>query len=152
MKKPKKKITTDEKYIDRAEKTLNIKYPQVLREKLKVRNGFTWGFFEHFYCVLDDEDKFYTYDDVVHANTNRIAGWNQFIPEGYVAIADDGAGYALLLSTSKDGKVYHYNNDTSEVTVFAENDKELTDKLNNQEEELRKIREEDEEKENSFKA
>ena len=152
MDKPQKKIVTEDKYIDRAEDALDIKYPQVLRDKLKSRNGFSWGFFENFYCVLDDEDKFYTFNDVIYENTNRIAGWNQFIPKGYVAIADDGAGYALLLSTSKDGKVYHYNNDTGEVTVFAENDKELTDKLDSQEEELRKIREEDEEKEDSLRA
>ena len=143
MNKPQKKVTTEDKYIDRAEDALGIKYPPVLRDKLKIRNGFSWGFFERFYCVLDDDDKFHTFDDVVHENTNPTAGWKESLPEEYVAIADDGSGYALVLSKTKDGKAYHYNSDTGEITVFAENDDELAEKLDKQELDLQKIYKED---------
>jgi len=138
MSKPQKKVTTEDKYIDRAENELGVKYPNVLREKLKTTNGFSWGFFERFYPVIDDDDKFHTFDDVVKENTNP-RGWKNVLPEGYAAIADDGGGYALVLSKNKDAKVYHYNNDTNEVELFAENDEELKSKLDKQQEELKEI-------------
>ena len=48
-----------------------------------------------------------------------------------------------MLSTNKDGKVYHYNNDTGDVTLFAENDEELKKKLDEQDMEMEKIKSED---------
>ena len=132
MPKPPKKIVTEDKFIDRAQVALNIKYPQVIRKKLIGRNGFSWGFFERFYCVKDDDDIFHTNDDVVRENTNKVAGWQQYIPEGFVTIADDGGGAALLLNTNKDGKVYYYQDGDGEV--FAETEDQLIEKLAQQEE------------------
>lgn len=140
--KPPKKVVTNDASIDNAEAKLGVKFPQILREKLKEHNGFTWGFFERFYPVFDEEDKFHTFDDVVRENENPN-GWKRALPEGFVAIADDGGGYALVLSTNKDGKVYHYNNDTGDVTLFAENDEELKKKLDEQDMEMEKIKSED---------
>lgn len=138
MNKPTKKVTTEDKFIDRAEETLGVKYPQILREKLRIHNGFSWGYFERFYCVLDDDDRFHTFDDVVKENTNP-SGWQNILPEDYVAIADDGGGYCLMLSKNKDQKVYHYNSDTQEVTLFAEDDASLKHILDKQEEELKNL-------------
>lgn len=140
--KPQKKLTTNDESIDNAEAKLGVKYPQVLRDKLKERNGFMWGFFERFYPVFDEEDKFHTYDDVVRENENPN-GWKNVLPEGYIAIADDGGGYALVLSTNKDGKVYHYNNDSGEITLFAENDEALKRKLDEEDKEMEEINREE---------
>lgn len=138
MDKPEKKVTTDDRSIDRVEEALGVKYPHILRDKLKETNSFSWGYFT-FYPVLDDEDKFHTFDDVVRENTNPQAGWRQFLQGGYAAVATDDGGYCLVLSKSKDQKVYHYNTDTGEVTLFAKNDEELKQKLDDQEKELQNL-------------
>lgn len=130
MTKPIKKVVTEDKYVDRAEAALGVQFPRVLREKIKQHNGFSWGYFERFYPVKDDDDLFHTSDDVVRENTNQVAGWQKYIPTGFAAIADDGGGAALLLSTNKDGKVYYYQD--GEVEVFAENEIELIRKLDEQ--------------------
>lgn len=137
MAKPKRKVNTDERSIKNAEEKLDIRYTPLLREKLKKRNGFSWGYFG-FTCVYDDEDKYHTFDDVVRANTNKSAGWRLNLPDGYVGIAEDN-GLCLALSTKKDGKVYRYQFNADELTVFAENDEELAEKLEAQEKEIKKL-------------
>lgn len=134
-----KKIFTEDSKIDVAEQKLGIKYPLILREKLKAHNGFSWGYFERFYCVFDEDDKFHTFDDVVYENENPRTGWKSVLPPEYVAIADDAGGYCLALNTNKDGKVYHYNSDTNEIEVFAENDEDLKTKLDQQDKELQTL-------------
>lgn len=135
MTKSKKKVVTDDKSIDNAEKILNIKYPQIIRNKLKERNGFCWGYFR-FFCVFDKEDEFYTHDDVVRENENPPAGWKQYLPKGYVAIAIEDL-LCLALSTKKDGKIYFYDHERGKLEVFAESDEELEEKLKKQEKEAK---------------
>jgi len=134
MPKPPKKITTNDQSIDNAEQKLGIKYPQIIRNKLKERNGFEWGYFR-FFCVLDEEDKFYTFDDVVRENENPSAGWKQYLPEGQVAIASADL-WCLTLSTNKDGKIYFYDHQTGKLEVFAETDEELQQKLDKEDKEF----------------
>lgn len=105
MKTPKKLITNDAS-IDNAEKVLGIRYPKVIREKLKERNGFEWGGFE-FFPVYDEDDKQHTSDDVVRENNAPDTGWSQYIPTDYVCIASSDLE-CLLLNKNKDGKIYHY--------------------------------------------
>jgi hypothetical protein len=130
MPKPKKKVITDDKSIDQAEQKLGIKYPPIIRDKLKEHNGFYWGYFR-FFCVFDEEDKFHTFDDVVRENENPSAGWKQYLPEGHVAIANEDL-LCLTLNTNKDGKVYFYDHGSGKLEVFAESDEELQQKLDEQ--------------------
>jgi tetratricopeptide (TPR) repeat protein len=125
--KSKKKIITDDKSINDLEQKLNIKYPQVLRNKLKVQNGFYWGSFR-FFCVLDKEDKQHTSDDVIRENENSSAGWNQSLPEGYYAIASENRR-CLALNTLRDGKVYLYDIEDNELEIFSKTDEQLRKKL-----------------------
>ena len=135
MPKPKKKIVTDDKSIDNVEQKLGIKYPQIIRNKLKERNGFHWGYFR-FFCVFDEEDKFHTFDDVARENENPSDGWKQYLPKGHVVIANE-ALLCLTLNTKKDGKVYFYDHEKGRLEVFAESDEELENKLKKQEEEFK---------------
>lgn len=137
MKNPKKVITNDES-INQAESKLNISYPKEIREMLKQQNGFDLGGF-NFYKVLDSEDLQHTFDDVVRENTNPQAGWKQYLPEGYVAIADDGGQGCLTLNTNKDGKIYYWNNDIGEMTTYSENGQDFVTKINQDEAELAKL-------------
>lgn len=105
MKQPKKGVTNDIS-IDRAEKKLDFKYPKQIRDRLRRHNGFEWGGFR-FFPVLDDEDKQHTFDDVYRENTNGVAGWSKYIPEGYICIASSDLD-CLLLNKNKDGKIYFY--------------------------------------------
>lgn len=130
MPKPQKKIITDDKSIDQAEQKLGIKYPQIIRERLKEHNGFYWGYFR-FFCVLDEEDKFHTFDDVVRENENSSAGWKQYLPEGYIVIANEDL-LCLALNTKKNGKVYFYDHESGKLEVFAQTDEELKQKLDEQ--------------------
>ncbi len=132
-----KKVGTSDSAIDKAEQELGIKYPLLLRNMLKQKNGFHWGGFE-FYCVFDTEDKYHTYDNVVTKNKDPEIGWLNFIPKGYVVIASED-NMCLLLSTKKDNKVYLYNNETEELSVYANNDKELKEKLDKAEAELESL-------------
>lgn len=127
MKNP-KKLTTDDQSINDAELKLNISYPKELRKMLKLKNGFHLGGFR-FYKVLDKEDLQHTFDDVVKENTNPSAGWKQFLPKGYVAIADDEGQGCLALNTNRDGKVYYWNNDIGEITTYSENGQEFEIKI-----------------------
>ena len=136
MPKPKKKLITSDAAIDAAEEKLGITYPKLIREKLKQRNGFGWGFFQ-FYCVFDEEDAFHTFDDVVRANTNEMTGWQQFMPEGYVAIADDEV-IVLALKQGESG-VYRYDHTSGTVEIYAMTDEELETKLGQEEEEAKQI-------------
>lgn len=133
MAKPKKKVMTDDKSIDLAEEKLGIKYPQIIRNKLREHNGFYWGYFR-FFCVLDEEDKFHTFDDVVKENENPSAGWKQYLPEGHVAIANEDL-LCLTLTNKKDGKVYFYDHGSGKQEIFAETDEELKQKLDEQDQE-----------------
>lgn len=134
MPKPKKKVITNDGSIDVAEQKLGIKYPQIIRDKLKERNGFYWGYFR-FFCVLDEEDKFHTFDDVVKENENSSDGWKQYLPEGHVAIANEDL-LCLTLNTEKDGKVYLYDHESGKLEIFAQTDEELRYKLDQQDQEF----------------
>lgn len=131
MVKSQKKVVTEDKVIDQAEQKLGIKYPLIFRNKLKEQNGFYWGYFR-FFCVFDEEDKLHTFDDVVKENENPSAGWKQYLPKGYVAIANNDL-LCLTLNTKKDGKVYFYDHGSGELEVFAQSDEELKQKLDHQE-------------------
>ncbi len=131
MEEPIKKITTEDKCIDNAEQKLGIKYPMIIRNRLKENNGFFWGDFG-FYPVLDEEDKFHTYDDVVRENTNEAAGWRMYLPQGYVAIGRNEF-VCIMLNINKDGKIYTYDIETGELEVYANNEEELEKRLNTKE-------------------
>jgi hypothetical protein len=133
-----KKIITNDESINEAESKLNIVYPKEIREMLKIKNGFYLGGFR-FYKVLDKEDLQHTFDDVVRENTNSSAGWKQFLPEGYVAIADDEGQGCLALNTNKDGKVYYWNNNTGEITIYSENGKDFEIKIKEEESKLEEL-------------
>lgn len=135
MTKSKKKIVTNDKSIDNVEQKLDIKYPQIIRDKLKEHNGFHWGHF-NFFCVLDADDKFHTFDNIVRENENPSAGWKKYLPKGHIAIANNDL-LCLTLNTKKDGKVYFYNHENGKLKVFAESDEELENKLEKQEKELK---------------
>lgn len=122
-----KKVITDDKSINDLEQKLNIKYSQILRNKLKERNGFYWGSFR-FFCVLDQEDKQHTSDDVVRENENPATGWNQSLPEGYFAIASENRR-CLALNTLKDGKIYIYDVEDDELKVFSKTDEQFRKKM-----------------------
>jgi hypothetical protein len=140
--KPVKKTGTDDSSINKAEEKLDIKYPEIIKGKLKESNGFRWGYFDKFYPVFDEEDKFHTFDDVVRENENPN-GWKTILPEGYVAIASDDAGNCMTLSTKKDGIVYFFDHETGEIDIFASNETELKEKLDKEEKELEEIYHED---------
>lgn len=124
--KPQKKIFTEDTNIIKAEETLDIKYPEIIREKLKMSNGFEWGGF-NFYPVLDD-DKYHTFDNVVRNNQNDVAGWAKFLPDGFIAIAELDS-FCLCLSTNKDVKIYCLDPGTGNCEVYAENGEELVKKM-----------------------
>ncbi len=123
-----KKVSTEDRFIDVAEKTLNVLYPQFLRNKLKERNDFYLAGFK-FYCVKDEDDIQHTFDDVVRENKNEQTGWQKYIPEGHAAIADDGGQGCLVLNIEKDGKIYYWNNYFGKLTVYANNEEELASVL-----------------------
>jgi len=130
-----KKISTNNESINDAEKKLDFKYPESIRQMLLKRNGFYLADFK-FFCVLDKEDIQHTFDDIVRENTNESAGIQNFIPKGYVAIAtDEGLGF-LVLNTQKDGKTYYWNNDLGELSIYAENDEQLITSLEKEEKEF----------------
>jgi len=133
-----KKIFTNDQSIDEAEVKLNISYPQEIREMLKAKNGFYLGGFR-FYKVLDKEDLEHTFDDVVRENTNSSAGWKQFLPDGYVSIADDEGQGCLALNTNKDGKIYYWNNDAGEITTYSENGQDFENKIKEEESKLAEL-------------
>lgn len=142
MGKFKKKAGTEEKNIINAEEKLNIKFPQVIRERLKAENGFQWGYWV-FYCVYDEEDKFHTFDDIIRQNQNDLAGWQKYIPEGYAAIASEDNWCLVLKLGDNESKVYQYNNETGELTLYAENSQSLKDNLDKEEKEKQEIYNED---------
>ncbi len=127
-----KKVNTNDESIDSAEQKLNIVFPQIIREKLKDRNGFQLGEFR-FFGVLDKEDLQHTFDDIVKENTNPQAGWSQYLPKEYVAIADDGGQGCLVLNTNKDGKAYYWNHQDQKLNVYAENNDDFVNKLKEEE-------------------
>jgi hypothetical protein len=133
-----KKVITNDESITAAEEKLGISYPEEIREKLKAKNGFYLGGLR-FYCVLDKEDLQHTFDDVVRENSNKVAGWSQYLPEGNIAIADDEGQGCLVLNTAKDGKIYYWSLGKGEIETYAENGQELINKLNAQEEEFKKL-------------
>lgn len=114
-----KKVTTNDQSITNAETILNIKYPSLIREYLKERNGFYIGGYR-FYCVLDKEDIFHTQDDVVKENRE----WKEYLPENHVIIANEDL-YCLTLHTKKDGKVYLYNHEDGSLKIFANDENTL---------------------------
>lgn len=119
-----RKVITNDISINAAETKLGFKYPQMIREKLKEKNGFEWGGYR-FFPVLDEEDKEHTFDDVVRENTNPVAGWNTYIPEGYVCIASlDEEG--LLVSKNGDDKYYFYMIGDEDINEVVENSEALT--------------------------
>ena len=119
-----KKINANIQSIEAAENKLNIKYPSVIKNKILQKNGFDTEEFT-FYCVFDEEDKYHTFDDVVRENTNDDSGWLHYLPNNYVAIAEDGGKGCLALNTNQDGKVYYYENSTGEISLYATNDIEI---------------------------
>ncbi len=119
-----RKVVTNDMSVDKAEQVLSIQFPMLLREWIKSKNGFHRGGFR-FYGVRDEEDVANTFDDIVRENTNEPAGWKKYLPEGYVAFADDGGQGCLALSTAKDGKFYYWNNEMGKLSVFAETEKEF---------------------------
>lgn len=122
-KKPKKKVTTNEQSIQRAENALNIQYPHIIKEKIKAKNWF-YGWEYRFFCVLDDDDKFHTFDDVVRENTIERTWRKHHIPAAYVAIAEDGMWWCLALNTNKDNIIYSISH--GEVTIFAKDENTLS--------------------------
>lgn len=126
--KPVKKIITTDFSIDTAEDKLEIKYSQVIRDKLKKTNGFDWGGYR-FFCVLDEEDKFHTFDDVIRENNSEDTGWVNFLPKEYIAIADDGGRGCLVLNKNKDGKVYYFNNELNKIEIFSESESDFLNKM-----------------------
>lgn len=122
-----KKVITNDQSIDQCEAKLDIVYPEEVREMLKQKNGFYLGGFR-FYCVLDKEDLQHTFDDVSRENTN-LSGWQKFLPNGYIAIADDGGQGCLALNKNKDGKIYYWNNDVDKMNVYAENGQDFNIKI-----------------------
>lgn len=133
-----KKVVTDDKSIDEAEAKLGFSYPKILREKLKIKNGFYLAGFR-IYGVLDQEDVQHTFDDIVRENTNSSSGWQQYIPSNYVAIGDDEGIGCLVLNTNKDGIVYYWNNQDQKMETYATNETELEKKLSEAEAEIQKI-------------
>jgi hypothetical protein len=133
-----KKITTNDQSINEAELKLNISYPKEIREMIKAKNGFYLGGFR-FYGVLDKEDLEHTFDDVVRENTNPSAGWKQFLPDGYISIADDEGQGCLALNTNKDGKIYYFNTDNGEITTYSVNGKDFEIKIKEEETKLTKL-------------
>ena len=133
MKTP-KKVVTDDESINNAEEKLGIKYPEILREWLKGENGFYRAAFR-FYGVLDKEDVYNTFDDVVRENTNPEAGWEKYVPDGHVAIADDEGLGCLTLNKNKDGKVYYWNNELGELEIYAENGDRFKERIEREEDE-----------------
>ncbi len=121
---PAKKVTTNLQSVELAEQKLNIKYPELIKNKMLEKNGFYTDEFQ-FYCIFDAEDKYHTFDDVVKENTNEDSGWLKYLPAGYVAIAEDGGRGCLALNTNKDGKIYYYENDSGKITVYAQNEAEI---------------------------
>lgn len=132
MQKPQNKVITSDEFIDRAEKSLQIKYPEIIRKKLKEQNGFYWDYFR-FFCVLDDDDKYHTFDDVVRENENQSTGWKLFLPENQVAIANEDH-VCLTLNTNQDGNIYIYDNEIGSLEIFAKSDEELEQKLSQKDE------------------
>lgn len=130
-----KKTVTDDSSINETELKLDISYPNEIRELLKARNGFYLGGFR-FYRILDKENLQNTFDDVVRENTNPASGWKQYLPEGYVSIADDEGQGCLALNINKDGKIYYWNNDVGEMTIYSENGKDFVTRINEEELEL----------------
>ncbi|MFC1625974.1 SMI1/KNR4 family protein [Patescibacteria group bacterium] len=136
-----KKVITNNKSIDAAEKELGFKYPQKLRKLLKERNGFYLAHFR-FYGVLDKEDIQHTFDDIVRENTNQSSGWRKYLPKGHIAIADDTGTGCLTLTKQNDGRIYYWNNDIQKLSVYARSVSELIRKLEKKEEDY--IRESEE--------
>jgi len=129
-----KKIITNDQSIDQCEAKLDIIYPKEVREMLKQKNGFYLGGFR-LYCVLDKEDLQHTFDDVFRENTNP-SGWQNFLPNGYVAIADDEGQGCLALNKNKDGKIYYWNNDMNKMSIYAENGQDFDVKIKKSETDL----------------
>lgn len=129
-----KKVATNDQSIDQCEAKLDIIYPKEVREMLKQRNGFYLGGFR-FYRVLDKDDLQHTFDDVFRENTNS-SGWQNFLPNGYVAIADDEGQGCLALNKNKDGKVYYWNNDVGKMDIYAENGQDFDIKIRKTETDL----------------
>lgn len=122
--KPKRKVTTSEASILAAELALDIQYPQIIRNKMLLTNGFHTGVYR-FYCVKDVDDLYHTSDDVLRENNNPNSGWKLYLPKGFAAIADDEGNGCLALSNSKDGKVYYFETATGELTQIAETENEV---------------------------
>ena len=123
-----KKTGTNIQSIKNAEEKLEIKFPECIVQALLNKNGFYAEEFR-FYCVLDDEDLYNTFDDIVRENTNSNSGWQKFLPKNYVAIADDGGQGCLILNKNKDNIVYYFAINTKEIFVFAQTEEILKKNL-----------------------
>jgi hypothetical protein len=133
--KPPKKVHTSDACIDAAQQKLNIRYPDVIRDKLKANNGFYLAGL-YFFPVFDPEDKFHTFDCIVRENQNP-SGWSHFLPEGYVAIANEDH-LILALREGDDTTVYFIDHQLGEIVEEISPD-ELENWLERQEKKIQKI-------------
>ena len=110
-------IGIDEKSIQKTETELNILYPAKIRAMFLVKNGFNFAGFR-FYKIYNKNDIVHTFDDLIRENLDVTSGWKKYLPEGFVAIADNEGQGCLALNTNKDGKLYYWNKLTKTISEY----------------------------------
>ena len=119
----------EEKFIEKAEKELGVRFPDSFREKMIKMNGegvevATDCFTLHpFYDTSDKKRIKRTCNSIVHET--KTARQNYGLPTNLVVIGDNGGGdvlvYKIKDDCSIDPKVYWLDHETKEL-VFAAND------------------------------
>jgi len=119
----------EEKYIEKAEYELDVRFPDSFRKKMIERNGGEVEIGEDYfqlYPFYDTSDKKRikrTCNSIVHETKNERTHYG--MPETLIAIGNNGGGDILVYKIEENNKlnpkVYWLNHETEEL-VFVAND------------------------------
>lgn len=125
----------DEKYIEKAESELGVRFPDSFREKMSRVNGggvavSTDDFELHpFFDTSDKKRLKRTCNSIVHET--KTARQHYELPDGLVIIGNNGGGDVLVYkfdsSGRSDGKVYWLDHENGDLNLAAHDFCELSD-------------------------
>jgi cell wall assembly regulator SMI1 len=124
----------EEKYIEKAESELGVRFPDSFRKKMMRKNGegveVGTDYFElhPFYDTSDKKRIKRTCNSIVHET--KTARDHYRLPTNLIIIGNNGGGDVLVYQIQQDGRidpaVYWFDHETEELVFAASDFNELT--------------------------
>ena len=124
----------DEKYIEKAEQELGVRFPDWFRQKMMKNNGegveVGSDYFElhPFYDTSDKKRIKRTCNSIVHET--KTARDRYRLPANLIVVGNNGGGDVLVFKIQEDGSidsaVYWFDHETEELVFAASEFNELT--------------------------